>query len=141
MKKIALLIVVVTIASCSTGKKTPQDLKQNNLLTVQKKEKKPPGLLGCWTDSREENTDNTNIYRPCDFKSFPISRFRFKMDLKENGSCAYLYLAPNDAHHMKDGTWTFDENTKTLKIFNASNEVIKNFIIAKVGEDILQIEN
>jgi len=143
MNKIASVILILTIASCSTGKKTPNNLNKNDLLKVEKKEKtgmKSSKLLGCWTDSYEENSDNTKIYRPCNFKSFPISRFRFKMDLKEDGSCTYLYLAPNDAHSKKAGTWTFDEETKNFKILSTGKEVIREFVIAKVEEDVLQIK-
>jgi hypothetical protein len=57
-------------------------------------------LTGCWTDSREENVAGSgeSIYRHCDFKEFPPSRFRFKMELKEDGKCFWLDLAYNDGH-------------------------------------------
>jgi hypothetical protein len=100
-------------------------------------------LLGCWTDSREENTQNSNvaIFRPCDFKSFPSSRFRFRMDLKDNNICSWLYLAPDDGHYMKDGTWTFDSITMTLKVFNANAEEIESFVVIATNKDILKIKN
>ena len=100
-------------------------------------------LLGCWTDSREENSSNSNIniYRPCDFKIFPVSRFRFKMDLKKDSNCSWYYLAPNDGHKMKDGTWTFNSEKNVLKIFNLDNGEIKSFIIEQVDENILKINN
>ncbi len=99
-------------------------------------------LLGCWTDSREENTiTNISVYRPCDFKTFPASRFRFKMDLQEDGTCSWFYLAPNNGHFMKDGTWTFNKEKKVLRIFNLNNEEVKSFIIEQVDENILKIEN
>ena len=102
-----------------------------------------PDLIGCWTDSREENIQNSNtrVYRPCDFKSFPVTRFRFTMDLKEDNKCSWLYLDPMDAHHMKDGTWTFEKETMTLKIFNIDMVEVKSFVIAVIGENILNIKN
>lgn len=99
-------------------------------------------LLGCWTDSREENTNtDIRVYRPCDYKTFPASRFRFQMDLKKDSTCSWFYLAPNDAHSMKDGTWSFDKEMKILKIFNLNNEEVKSFNIEHVEENILKIEN
>ena len=57
-------------------------------------------LLGSWTNSREENQLNSNdlVFRTFDFKKFPPSRFRFKMELNEDGSCKYLppYGSPWD---------------------------------------------
>jgi hypothetical protein len=99
-------------------------------------------LLGCWIDSREENTNtNISVYRPCNFKKFPESRFRFKMDLKKDSTCCWYYLAPNDRHFMKDGTWAFNKEKKVLKIFNLNNEEVKSFKIEQVDDNILKIEN
>jgi hypothetical protein len=100
-------------------------------------------LLGCWTDSREENTDSSgiSIFRRCHLKSFPVSRFRFKMELKEGGICLWMYLAPNDAHHMKDGTWTYNKMTQTLRLFNTDKEVVKSFKVSDAGENILKVKN
>jgi hypothetical protein len=99
-------------------------------------------VVGCWTDSSEENTNTCiRVYRPCDFKTFPESRFRFKMVLKKEGTCSWYYVAPNDGHFMKDGTWTFDNEKKVLKIFNMNKEEVKSFKIEQVAENILKIEN
>src|ERR1039457_2199153 len=87
-------------------------------------------LLGCWTDSREENTQGSNvfIFRPCDYKVFPPSRYRFKMNLKSGSICSWLELAINDAHYMVDGTWTFNEATNELKLLNNEGKEFWNVI-------------
>ncbi len=98
-------------------------------------------LIGCWTDSREENVGDTDIsiYRPCEYKEFPPSRFRFTMELRENNECSWLYLAPNDAHHMKEGTWMYEEKDATLVIFDENQNEIKRFKIEFLDEDILKV--
>ena len=103
---------------------------------------KQTDLIGCWTDSMEENNpnDSIRIFRPCDFKEFPPSRFRFKMELKNDEKCTWLYLAPNDAHKMMAGTWNYKRDTKTLRIFNAQNEEVKMFQISEKEENLLKIK-
>ena len=95
-------------------------------------------LLGCWTDSREENTTEFQVFHPCDHMTFPASWFRFSMVLKENGACEWLYLAPNDAHHMRPGTWKFFEGSNTLKIYNEEGQEIGNYQIVEIGKDQLK---
>ncbi|QNR25157.1 hypothetical protein [Croceimicrobium hydrocarbonivorans] len=97
-------------------------------------------LLGCWTDSREESTIDFNIFRPCDYKEFPISRYRFMMVLEENQECQWLYLSPNDAHSMVPGTWKFDESSRTLSIFSSDGKMIRNFELTALSESEMKIK-
>ena len=100
-------------------------------------------LIGCWTDSREENkTDSElNIYRPCEFKTFPPSRYRFTMELKANQKCSWLYLAPNDAHHMVDGTWAFNKESGILEIIDLQGSSMQRFIVIGLEKNLMKIEN
>ena len=100
-------------------------------------------LLGCWLNSKEENTQGENlfIYRPCDYKKFPPSRFRFKFVLKSDLKCSWLVLAPNDGHFMEDGTWTFNEESNELKFYDLKGKIAFRFIITAFGDNILKIKN
>lgn len=100
------------------------------------------GFTGCWTDSREEYSyeDGFKIFRPCEYKRFPPSRFRFKMDLKAGGSCSWLWLAPNDGHRMKPGTWTYDEESKKLVIRDESGKVVKEYVVLEVSGEMLKVK-
>ncbi len=100
-------------------------------------------LLGSWTDSREENQLNPNglVFRPSDFKKFPPSRFRFKMELNEDGSCKYLYLHPTDRHRMVSGKWDYDTKTQTLKILDVNGKIIKSYKVTKADKDLLLLRN
>ena len=87
-------------------------------------------LLGCWTESREENAPGSNvfIYRPCDYRVFPPSRYRFKMILSSGSKCSWLVLASNDGHYMQDGTWTFNEETNELILYNTEGKEDSKFM-------------
>lgn len=98
-------------------------------------------LIGCWVDSVEEYPVDADvkIFRPCNFKVFPPSRYRYRLELKANSLCSWLFLAPNDAHYMINGTWTYDSDTKLLKIFDGSVTTVKQFMVVGVGKDILKM--
>jgi len=97
-------------------------------------------LLGCWTESREENTQGSNvfIYRPCDYQVFPLSRYRFEMNLKGGSTCSWLVLSPDDGHYMVDGTWTFNEETNELILYNTEGKEDSIFIIEEVKDNLLK---
>lgn len=100
-------------------------------------------LIGCWTDSREENKIDSelNIFRPCDFKVFPASRYRYSLELNANHKCSWLYLAPNDAHHMVDGTWTYNKESGWLKIFDLQGNSVNSLKVIGLEKDLMKIEN
>lgn len=98
-------------------------------------------LLGCWTHSFEESQDNSElmVYRPCDYKEFPVSRYRHTLELKENGKCAWFELAANDAHFMVNGSWMYDEEKQLLEIYNQSGKSVNKYRLIEIGEDFLKL--
>ncbi len=93
-----------------------------------------------WKHSYEENTsENYEIYRPENYQDFPESRFREVFHFKSNGECEYLVLAPNDAHYMATGNWTYDNKNKQLKI-KKENEVKFIFEIVELSGDLLKVK-
>ena len=100
------------------------------------------GFVGCWTDSREENRKNPGfkIFRPCEFKKFPPARFRFRMDLQAGGACTWLWLAPNDGHRMKPGTWNYDMRTKVLTIKDEDGEEVRRYDVVEIDRSILKVK-
>jgi len=100
-------------------------------------------LIGCWTHSKEENHVDSEVmvYRPCDYKEFPASRYRHRMELKENSKCSWLYLAPNDAHHMVEGTWTYEKENRVIEIFDVKGEPANKFMLIEVHEKIMKVKN
>jgi hypothetical protein len=100
-------------------------------------------LLGCWTSSREENIQGSNvfIFRPCDYIVFPKSWFRSKIVLKDDSICSWLVLAPDDGHYMVDGNWTFNESTNELKLLTKEGREHWKCIIVEVNDTILKVKN
>lgn len=103
----------------------------------------PSSLIGSWTDSREEQELNPNgsVFRPTDYKTFPPSRFRFKMELAKNGTCKYMSLSPTDKHGMAEGTWSFNAKTMVLTLMDSKGKTTKSYTIEKVEKDLLLLKN
>lgn len=96
-------------------------------------------LINCWTDSYEESSgQETDVYRHCDFKEFPASRYRNSFTLHKDGNCSYLILAPNDAHSFVDGKWTL--NKDTLTIINLDSQILMKRFILKCDGTQLTLE-
>ena len=98
-------------------------------------------LLNCWIDSYEENiTLDNQLYRPCDFKVFEQSRFRFSFELKENNICEYLALSIVDAHMLVDGTWELNDTKDEVTIFNMDGNFHLKLDIIEIDKDFLKIK-
>lgn len=91
--------------------------------------------------SYEEDPEGSEykVYRPCDFKDFPLSRYRHKLELRENNECSWLRLVPNDAHFMVEGTWDFNENELEIVASEASGNAVLKFKIFGVNEKGLKL--
>jgi hypothetical protein len=100
-------------------------------------------LIGCWTHSREEDKINSEImvYRSCNYKEFPPSRYRHRFELKENGKCIVLSLASNDSHSMSEGTWIYKRKKQIIVIFNAKGKSINKFRLIEFNENIMKLKN
>lgn len=100
-------------------------------------------LINCWTNSYEENAADAvdiEVYRPCNFKEFPPSRFRMKFDLQKNNVCEYSVLAPNDAHKTSTGTWEYQTNSATLLIKDENDTVVHKFKVMEAQADKLLLK-
>ena len=95
-----------------------------------------------WTSSYEENTtDLSDIYRPSDYKVFPLSRFRQVYIFYDQDSCKYLVLSPTDAHYWQTGIWDYEDNTRIVKIMNRDSTVVQEFKIIELQNDLLKISS
>ena len=69
-------------------------------------------LRGHWVHAYEEDAaDGIHVYRPADYRTFPPSRFRMAYIFEADGRCQWYYLAPNDAHRFREGTWRMEGDT------------------------------
>ena len=97
-------------------------------------------LENCWKHSREENTEqDVQIYRPCDYMEFPLSRFREEFQLEAKQECQYNILARNDAHHLGAGSWNYDEKTKILTVKDKTGAKAFEFEVLEINKDLLKL--
>ena len=94
-----------------------------------------------WTHSYEEDVADRLIYRPIDYAQLAPSRYRQVIQLNRNTICNYSVLAPNDAHYMEQGKWTYSESDKKLQLRNATNELKFDFIVVRLESDLLVLSN
>ncbi len=93
-------------------------------------------LINSWTESREEGL---GIYRPSDFKDFPISRFRQTYKFMDKEECEYMVLSPVDAHYLANGSWSFNERMRTLTIYNEYKIIIHKYKVEELSPNLLHI--
>jgi len=129
IRKFVLLIVVLSSAMMMISCAINEETIEKSLLEKS------------WTQSYEESTaEEFEVYRPSDYMEFPSSRYRQVFDFKANNECDYLVLAPNDGHYMKNGAWKYEEKTTTLKIFNPDFEVLYEFEVVELNNDLLKLK-
>ena len=98
-------------------------------------------LQGCWTHAYEEEaSDGVKVYRPCDYMTFPPSRFRDSFSLLANGECRYAVLAPNDAHGQAVGRWEYLEAEAQVQIYDGSEVLIRTWTIISLEDNLLRIQ-
>jgi hypothetical protein len=92
-----------------------------------------------WVHSREEETQGSDvqIYRRENYKEFPPSRFRMQYIFSADGKCKWYYLAPNDAHHFRDGTWKIDANAEN--IIHIEQDKTVSYQIVELTEEVLRM--
>ncbi len=94
-----------------------------------------------WTNSNEEQiiNDPTNIFRPNDYKEFPITWYRETLIFNQDNTCSYLVLAPNDGHYFQNGKWNLiDQENNIIAIFDSTDTIYKKFQITELKQDILK---
>lgn len=128
MRKLKILIVTLVIVVVMIGCE-----KNNDAIII-------PLLKQSWTESHEENpSQNIRIYRPSDYKEFPVTRYRQLFIFQDNNKCDYLKLAANDAHFMILGTWAYEEENKILTIFNKESEVAHKYEMMELRKNVLKL--
>ena len=99
-------------------------------------------LQKSWSRSYEEEiSKEIQIYRPSNYKEFPPSRYRQVFEFEANNVCKYLVLAENDGHYMENGKWEYDESTKIIKIFSSTSEILYEFKVVELTNNLLKLES
>lgn len=98
-------------------------------------------LVGHWVHSYEEDAqgEEVQVFRPVTFKTFPPSRFRMQYVFRENGTCAWYYLAPDDGHHFREGTWRRDARDRDVLHVRQGDQTVSYRILSLSG-DLLRLK-
>lgn len=91
-----------------------------------------------WVHSYEEEPQGSSpdMYRPSGYTDFPPSRFRMQYIFEEGGDCQWYYLAPNDAHHFRSGTWRLVEGN-VLQVEQGEETV--RYRVVELSEEVLRL--
>lgn len=93
-----------------------------------------------WIHTYEEDGGaGGQVFRPDVGQELPPSRFRMSYFFAKDGSCKWLYLAPNDAHHMKDARCEINAHTGEVRFMDGT-EVAHRFKILSIEADRMVIE-
>ncbi|GAA2449661.1 hypothetical protein GCM10010191_79240 [Actinomadura vinacea] len=65
----------------------------------------PPGIVGAWLHSREEDTAAEEVYRPADHPFRPSRRPRRGLEFRADGTVVELRPGPDDRPRPVTGRW------------------------------------
>ena len=97
----------------------------------------PSSAFGRWQHSHEEDTNETEVYRPEDH-SLPLSRGRKGFKIGKDGEFIELSIAPTDGINKTTGQWEVLKNN-TLRIILGDGRSYKMDIVT-ADKDILEIK-
>jgi hypothetical protein len=91
-----------------------------------------------WIHSREEDTNDIQVFRPSTFK-FPLSRGRRAFEVERNRMFIQYGIGPDDTRKKIDGNWTIEE-PNIIKV-DFSDKSIKSYKMEIIlcNHDVLKI--
>lgn len=97
-------------------------------------------LLGAWTHSMEEDTEELIVYRPGDYP-FPAARGRTGFEFIAAGYLVYHGFGPADEPEVWNGRWELvARNRVDIEVNqNPSPDLRETLHIASCSEDLLEI--
>lgn len=98
----------------------------------------PTLLLKCWTHSHEENSAQEAVYRPCDYTTFPPSRFRKVYTFKEDNTVDFNKAGVDDIPTSHTGEWTYDGDANTITI-TENAQILEVLEVIELKDDLLKI--
>ncbi|MHB9054767.1 MAG: hypothetical protein ACYC2P_01260 [Paludibacteraceae bacterium] len=126
VKTILLIVLILLLAlfkiACKSDAEDENDLLRKN-----------------WIHSYEEDTTDTMIFRPSNYRKFSSSRFRQIFEFKNDDSCQYLVPAADDDHYMESGKWQYDPSEKKLQIESLDNKKVFDYRVIQLKKNILAI--
>jgi len=95
-------------------------------------------IVGRWLHSHEEDTDQHSVYRPANF-SFGPARGRRGFDLKSDGTCTSIGIAPEDGGAEQSCRWEFKAGKIPRAIVHLPNGETQELSIESVDNEKLVV--
>ena len=80
-------------------------------------------VVGHWIHSHEEDTGDTEVYRPAGYP-FPLSRGRRGFELRPGGTVRYDEIGRTDRPEFAEGSWKLDRNGNIRLDFEGRPSVV-----------------
>jgi len=90
-----------------------------------------------WVEKNEDREQDICFYQPSTIIDPSFARYRHQMILNKDNSCQFLYLAPNDAHHMKDASWAYFP--PKLYLLEDKVDIIKSFDLLSIKDTLMVV--
>ena len=97
----------------------------------------PQLLLRRWTHSHEEDTPDTQVFRPADF-TFPPARGRVSYEFAPDGDLVFGGIGPTDRPTSSSGSWVLEDDGRTL-VVRVPEQVEQTFEIESLDEERLVV--
>jgi hypothetical protein len=95
-------------------------------------------LLGRWLHSNEEDTASQSVYRPATF-SFGPARGRRGFELRPDGSCTSIGIAPQDGSAEQPCRWEFKDGNEPRAILHLPTGETQVLRVASVDDQKLVV--
>lgn len=135
MMLLAALLAVGMLSACSEGDATTQPTPIDRL---PESTMEAAALAGDWTHSYEEEAgaSDEQWFRPSQSREFAESWFRMRYHFEADGTCEWMWLAPNDAHEMRPGTWDFDDkDPRFVRVYDDEGRFLEHVSFRVLGLD------
>jgi len=97
----------------------------------------PQPLLRRWTRSHEEDTPDTQVFRPADFP-FPPARGRLSYEFAPEGELLFGGIGPTDRPTSSTGTWRLEGDGRTL-VLHVPDQLDQTLEIEDLSEERLVV--
>ena len=130
MMKSLFFILIVSIAFTAC-KQEGIGLENGNNQMLQK----------TWVNSVEEQaTSEELIYRPENYRDFPVLMYRHQYVFNSGGKVKIFVLAQNDGHYFAPCTWAYNAGTHILEIKQDGEERPTQFLVTALENDLLKLK-
>ena len=94
-------------------------------------------LFRRWTHSHEEDTAESQVFRPANYP-FPPARGRVSYEFRPEGELRYGGIGPTDRQTSSSGTWNLEDDGRTL-VLHVPDEVEQTLELEDLSDERLVV--